>query len=59
MPLHMYIYFTSLRFLLIRVQKQPNQVQICHLEEASKADLLNICVFFLDRHTEKKIKSDM
>ena len=53
MPLHMYIYFTSLRFLLIRVQKHPNQVQICHLEEASKADLLNICVFFLDRHTEK------
>ena len=58
MPLHMYIYFTSLRFLLIRVQKQPNQVQICHLEEASKADLLNICVFF-QIDIQKKIKSDL
>ena len=52
MPLHMYLYFSSLRFLLIRVQKQPKQVKICHLEETAKADLLNICTFFLFRNTE-------
>ena len=58
MPLHMYLYFSSLRFLLIRVQKQPKQVKICHLEETSKADLLNICVFFYIE-IQKMIKSDM
>lgn len=38
----------SLHSLLIKAQKQPKQVQICHLEESSKADLLNICVIFLE-----------
>ena len=38
----------SLHFLLIKEQKQPKQVQICHLEKSSKADLLNICVIFLE-----------
>ena len=42
----------SLHFLLIKVQKQQKQVQICHLEELSEADLLNICVLFLELHTE-------
>lgn len=42
----------SLHFLLIRAQKQPKQVQICHLGELSNADLLNICVLFLELHTE-------
>lgn len=36
------------RFLLIKEQKQPKQVQICHLEKSSKSDLLNICVIFLE-----------
>ena len=58
MPLHMYLYFSSLRFLLIRVQKQPKQVKICHLEETAKADLLNICAFFY-LEIQKMIKSDM
>ena len=32
--------------LLIKAQKQQKQVQICHLEKSSNADLLNICVLF-------------
>ncbi len=48
----------SLHSLLIRVQKQPKQVKICHLEETSKADLLNICAFFYIE-IQKMIKSDM
>ena len=36
----------SLHFLLIKAQKQQKHVQICHLEELSEADLLNICVIF-------------
>lgn len=42
----------SLHSLLIRVQKQPKQVQTCQLEKSSNADLLNICVLFLELHTE-------
>ena len=42
----------SLHSLLIKAQKQPKQVQICHLEKSSNADLLNICVLFLELHTE-------
>ena len=36
----------SLHSLLIKAQKQQKQVQICHLEKSSNADLLNICVLF-------------
>lgn len=46
LPLHMYLYLHSLHSLLIKAQKQPKQVQICHLEKSSNADLLNICVLF-------------
>lgn len=35
-----------LHFLLRKGQQQPKQVQICHLQKSSKADLLNICVKF-------------
>ena len=32
--------------LMVREQKQPNRLQICHFENSFEADLLNICVKF-------------
>ncbi len=48
----------SLHSLLVRAQKQPKQVQICHLESSSEADLLNNCVLNLGGDKQKIIKSD-